>query len=320
MDPNRPILCVTPNPSIDRTWVVPGFAAGCVWRAQDVSAQCGGKGVNVARVLGRLGRQAIAAGPVGGHTGRHATDLAALEGLKTAWTWTTAETRTCAIIVNPETGDATVVNEPGPMLSPADWDRLIDDAAAAAGDCAAIAISGSLPRGVAPDAVARLIEAIRDRCSDVYVDTSGDALVKAVASRPLAIKVNGDEVGALTGVPCASHAEAVAAAMMLRRQGIALAAVTLGVGGAVLVDAAGAWTATAPSIDVVNPIGSGDAFLAALIAARLDGLPPGACLRQAIAAGTANALAATGGDLRREDVEQLARETVVNAVTESSTA
>ncbi len=311
MDPNRPILCVTPNPSIDRTWVVPGFAAGRVWRAQDVSAQCGGKGVNVARVLGRLGRQAIAAGPVGGHTGHHAADLAALEGLATAWTWITAQTRTCAIVVNPETGDATVVNEPGPTLSPDDWDRLTDDTAAAAGTCAAVAISGSLPRGVAPDAVARLIGAVQDRCSEVYIDTSGDALASAVAARPLAIKVNGDEVGALTGQRCSSHTEAVAAALTLQRQGIALAAVTLGAGGAVLADATGAWTAAAPRVEVVNPIGSGDAFLAALIAARVAGLPPTDWLRHAVAAGTANALRATAGDLHNADVERLLRETVV---------
>ena len=313
MEPNRSILCVTPNPSIDRTWAVPGFGAGRVWRAADVSAHCGGKGVNVARVLRRLGRPAVASGPIGGHTGRLAADLAGAEGLQTAWTWTGAETRTCAIVVDPETGDATVVNEPGPDMPPADWDRLVDDTRRAAGDCAAVAISGSLPRSVAPDGMARLIEAASGTCGEVYVDTSGKALTQAVEARPLAIKVNGDEIRALTGLPSADHAGAVAAALALRRQDIALAAITLGAAGAVLVDTEGAWTATASRIDVVNPIGSGDAFLAGLIAARTDRMRPEECLRHAVAAGTANALGATSGDVHPADMDRLLRETVVQS-------
>lgn len=312
--PPQPILCVTPNPSIDRTTAVPDFAVGGVCRAVSVTAICGGKGVNVARVLHRLGWPAIAAGPIGGHTGQHAAALAGAEGLRTAWTWVTADTRVSAIIVDPGTGDATVVNEPGPMIAPNDWDRLIDDTATMARNCAAVAISGSFPRSVSEDEITRLIRTTYFACQDIYVDTSGPALAQAIAAGAPVIKVNGEELGVVLGETVETHAQAIDAGRRVARQGIAIVAITLGGDGAVLVDATGAWTATAPHVEVVNPVGSGDAFLAGLAVGRASRRPPDECLRYAVATGTANALGFSGGEVSPQDVDRLLPDIVVTQV------
>ena len=51
------ILCITPNPAIDRTLLVPNLVLGDVHRAQEVIVAAGGKGLNVARTIQRLGGQ-----------------------------------------------------------------------------------------------------------------------------------------------------------------------------------------------------------------------------------------------------------------------
>ena len=124
------VLCVTPNVSVDRVMTVPGFAAGGVWRAQSVHAVCGGKGVNVARAVRRLGHDALCAGPIAGHAGRYAAEQAAAEGLNACWTVGPGETRTCTIVVHD--GASTVINEPGSALPRQDWRRFVGDVVRAA--------------------------------------------------------------------------------------------------------------------------------------------------------------------------------------------
>ncbi len=49
------IVAVTPNPAIDKTVLVPGFTLGNMHRPERLIALAGGKGLNVARVVKRLG-------------------------------------------------------------------------------------------------------------------------------------------------------------------------------------------------------------------------------------------------------------------------
>ena len=106
------ILCVTPNPALDRTLDVPDLRIGDTARAYGARVAAGGKGVNVARGLAALGGRPLYMGPLGGASGRILAGLAEAEGLEAAWTWCEVETRTCVILVGPA-GRATVVNEPG---------------------------------------------------------------------------------------------------------------------------------------------------------------------------------------------------------------
>src|SRR4029450_5688752 len=89
------ILCVTPNPAVDRTLEVPHLRTGTTMRATSARAAAGGKGVNVARALSTLGARALCMGPLGGANGRIVADLAAAEGLAGKWTWCGTGARTC---------------------------------------------------------------------------------------------------------------------------------------------------------------------------------------------------------------------------------
>ena len=94
------VICVTPNPALDRTLEVPHLRPGAMMRATSARVAAGGKGVNVARALSTLGVEARCMGPLGGASGRILADLAAADGLNAAWTWCEAETRSCVILVD----------------------------------------------------------------------------------------------------------------------------------------------------------------------------------------------------------------------------
>lgn len=299
------ILCVTPNPAVDHTLAVPDLTLGAVRRATQSLLAAGGKGLNAARALHSLGGDPLCLGPLGGSSGRLLADLAQAEGLRGAWTWIAGLTRTCVILIPEPAGESTVVNEAGPALSGAEWTSLAENCLrdSARGDL--IAFCGSLPAGVDGGVFASLLGRLAAGGREVWVDTSGPALAAAAGVTGLNLKVNGGEAAALLDLPGVHTAdEAAAAARRLLARGQARVIVTLGSQGAVAASSSECWLAQPPAVEVVSAVGSGDSFLGSWLLAREQRRPLAECLRQGVAAGTANALAFGGG---RVSLEQVAR-------------
>jgi 1-phosphofructokinase family hexose kinase len=306
------IVCVTPNPALDRIMTIPGFQAGRVFRPMAQVTAAGGKGVNVARALHTLGGESVCAGFLGGQTGQRLAELIAQEGLLGAWTEITGETRTCTIIADPE-GEATVINEHGPTVSADDWARLKTDILQTAAGAAVICFSGSLPPESPVGAFADLLQRLRAEGREVWVDSSGEPLVAAVKISGVHIKVNADEAGAVLRRPVTDFVTAVAAAEEIGNRVGGSVALTLGKQGAVLVHKGGCWLAYPPTIKAVSNVGSGDSFLAGLVQALQTKCAPDVALRRAVAAGTANALSLGGGVFTSKEYKQILKATTVQA-------
>ncbi|MFO1154381.1 MAG: 1-phosphofructokinase family hexose kinase [Rhodospirillales bacterium] len=279
-------MCVTPNLALDRALLVPGFECGGVWRAEEVRITAGGKGLNVARMLARLDRPSSVVGLLGGSTGERITALTAAAGVRAHWTRIRGETRTSVILADGR-GGSTVINEPGPTIGEEEWGRFVGDVGRLAVDAACVVISGSLPPGTPPGAIRCLIAAAKT--VPVWVDSSSNALADAIAARVHGLKVNATEVAAVVGGRVSGTADALRAAAAVRQRGVGRVAITLGAAGAVLLDGDGAWEAMSPTVEVRNAVGSGDCFLAGLVAAFDRGEGAETALRLATACGSANA-------------------------------
>jgi 1-phosphofructokinase family hexose kinase len=299
------IVCLTPNPAVDRTLVVSNPRLGEVQRAARTIVAAGGKGLNAARAMRTLGGEPVCMGFLGGHSGRLVADLAEREGLRGAWTWTPNETRTCFIVVDSHGGEPTVFNEPGPTASAEDWARLRDYVLHETAHTDCVCLCGSLPPNLPPEAYADLVRALRAAGPPVWVDTSGASLRAALSVEAVGLKVNGAEAGAALGLNVNDFPSALEAADKLRGQGLGPVVITLGPLGAVLVTDEGRWQASAPPVQAVSTVGSGDAFFGGLAVALTEGRPVPEALRRAVAAGAANALSAGGGQFARHDFEAL---------------
>jgi 1-phosphofructokinase len=301
------ILCVTPNPALDRTLEVAGLRPGAILRTSPARVVAGGKGVNVARALRALGVSARCAGPLGGASGRMLADLAAGEGLEAAWTWCEIETRSCLILVDPAARQATVINEAGPHVPPGDWSRVCDDVLAQAASAREVSVSGSLPPGVPADGLAALCRSLAQAGHAPWVDSSGPAL-GAVLSGPvegMRLKINREEAEETLGQSLLDVAASVAAARRLLGRGMSAVVLTLGADGAVLAAAGGCWHAAAPPVESASSVASGDAFLAGLMAASIAGRDLAEALRWGVAAGAANALSGGGARFSREQFDSV---------------
>ncbi|MEU0339118.1 1-phosphofructokinase family hexose kinase [Streptomyces bobili] len=292
------ILTVTVNTALDVTYRIPALLPHTTHRVTEVAERPGGKGLNVARVLAALGHEVTVTGFAGGPTGRVVRER--LTGVTDALVPCAAPTRRTLAVVDERTGAATQFNEPGPVISPAEWSAFQETYERLVGGADAVALCGSLPPGVPVGAYAGLIRTARAAGVPVLLDTSGEALRRAVAARPDLIKPNADELAELTG----SH-EPLRATQDARRRGARSVVASLGAQGLVAATPEGRWRATPPALLRGNPTGAGDAVSAGLLSGLVERLPWSRILARAVALSAAAVLSPTAGDFDRAAYEDL---------------
>ncbi|KDN81936.1 1-phosphofructokinase family hexose kinase [Kitasatospora cheerisanensis] len=277
------ILTVTPNPALDVTYTVPCFRPHTSHRVTGVATQAGGKGVNVARVLTALGRPARCVLPLGGPTGDAVRTELTAAGLDHAPVPIAGDTRRTVAVIDPT--DATMLNEPGPVLDPAEWDALVAETRRHLPQAAVLVLSGSLPPGAPVDGYAQLVTLGRTFDIPVVLDADGPALLAALPARPTVIKPNASELTTATGLPDPHDA-----ARTLLRRGAEAVLASLGADGLLAVDTHGAWRCAPPAAVTGNPTGAGDSTVAALAAGLSGNAGWSAILPDAVALSAATVL------------------------------
>jgi 1-phosphofructokinase family hexose kinase len=307
------LLCITPNPAIDRTLTVSNLQLDAVNRASACRVTAGGKGVNVARAAKTLGEPVQCAGFAGGDHGALLASLLERDAISGAWTSIAGETRACTILIDPDTGHNTVVNEPGPLVTRGEWDALIADCARLSERADAIGVSGSVPPGSPLDRYHDLLVMLCETGRAVWVDVAGTPLTIAAQVPGLRMKVNRDEASVLAGHALVSLSDVAQAAEAQLTRGAAVCVITLGSEGALLAAAQGTWIARPPAIRRVNAVASGDSFLAGLMAAERRGVSFPEALAWGTAAGAANAAYGGGAAFTRPQFNSLLDGVVVEA-------
>jgi 1-phosphofructokinase family hexose kinase len=310
------LVFIAANPSIDRLYEVDRLTDGTIHRPSAVVARPGGKGLNAARAAAALGAHVTAVGIVAGRAGDWIVERLVEIGIDAPMARSAGETRTCVSILDRSTGTLTELYEPGEEIEPAAWEALEAIVARELdrGDVGALAFSGSLPPGAPTDGYARIARIAATRSVPVLADAYGPALAEVLAECPAVVKVNAAEAGDATGLTVGDLASAAAAARVLRERGAAAVVVTIGIAGAVVVSATGEARLVPPDIRGAYPVGSGDAFLAGLAAALVDGQPLLEAARLGMAAGIANALLPGAGELDPTSAERLVPGVAITAM------
>ncbi|WP_077800082.1 1-phosphofructokinase [Streptomyces sp. JHA26] len=260
------ILTVTPNPSLDRTYEVPSLDRGEVVRATGERVDPGGKGVNVSRAVTAAGRRTVAVLPLGGAPGALVADLLDAQGIEVAPVPVAGATRSNIALAEAD-GILTKINAPGPELSAAEQELLLETVRRQSRGADWIACCGSLPRGLAPSWYAALVARAHAAGVRIALDTSGPALREALRERPDVVKPNAEELAGVVGRPLATVGDALKAAEELRELGARAVLASLGADGQLLVDDAGTWFGTARVDAVRSNVGAGDASLAGFLVA-----------------------------------------------------
>ncbi|MDU1808970.1 MAG: 1-phosphofructokinase family hexose kinase [Bradyrhizobium sp.] len=288
------IVTITPNPAVDVSTTVERIMPVAKLRGTTQQRDPGGGGINVARVITRLGGDVTALYPVGGPTGQLLKQLVESEGV-TSLTWTTAEhTREDFFVQERATAQPYRFILPGPTLSESEWQAGLALLARIDPFPRFVVGSGSLPRGVPTDYYARIAALVRARGAQFILDTSGPALAAAVAGGVDLIKPSLREMQELAGgeLPDAAAWERAARALVASGKA-GTVALTMGHLGALLVTSEPVLRVQPLTMVPVSAVGAGDSFLGALVAKLAAGAPLEDAFRFAVAAGAA-ALLRTG--------------------------
>lgn len=304
------ILTITFNPCLDRTITLP-HALGRTKKNHGGVAEVivGGKGNNVARFLRRLGMaDVVPFNFVAGATGERTIEILRAEGLAPVFfAGRKGETRTITTMREPD-GTYTPVFEPGPEISRSELAELKRRLFALLTDADHVVIGGSAANGPLGMLFPAIVRTCRRRGTPVYLDAHGVGFVAAVRERPDFIKPNDDEVRANFGQALLRERDYFAflerAAFEFR---IPVAVVTCGPRPFYLAFPNGFVKIFPPKVREVYPVGSGDAFVAGYLAARVAGADPLAAAIYGAAAGASNAARWPMSALEKRELERLGR-------------
>lgn len=303
------ILCIGTTPAAQRVMIFPQLVVGEVNRATTTLDGAAGKSLNVAKVLQALGEHPIATGFLGTLLGDQLRQDLLRRGIQVELLPVPAPARLCITVIDHTAGTVTELVEESRSVPPEAYVHLTDKIRSLLPRAQAAIMSGSLTPGGPVDFYRRCTELACAAGALPVVDAQGAPLAEALKARPALVKPNRRELAATLRRELTDERSVGAASRELHERGAGRVVVTAGAEPVLAFDGVKTWKVFSPEIQPLNPIGSGDAFTAALVWRLLKGDDLGEACRWGAAAGAANALSPMPGDLERKDVEHLYTQT-----------
>ncbi|MCI8960160.1 MAG: 1-phosphofructokinase [Lachnospiraceae bacterium] len=285
------ICTVTLNPALDKTVEIPNLTIDGVNRITTMRTDPGGKGINVSKVIDKLGGRSVAMGILGGNTGNAIRSALEAMGLETDFRFVEGETRTNLKVIDPVNHTNTDINEPGVTLSEGLLEDFLAQAAGrlTAGDI--VVLSGSLPKGAPRNTYFTWVKTCREAGAKVILDADGELLAEGLKASPYLIKPNNHELSGLLGKPLETTGDLEQAARdLMNRYGIARVVVSMGGDGALYVTGKETIYAEGLKVPVGSTVGAGDSVVAALAVAEERGMGLEETVRLSTATGAANVM------------------------------
>lgn len=279
-----PVICICLSPGFQRSVIIDALIPGEVNRLKSVWVDAAGKGVNVCRVLQRLGVDALCLAQ-GGSNAHDLMSLARLEGLDLRLIPSSGPLRTCTSIVETSMASGRRVTELVEPSSPVDQscvDTMTQTVQAMLPSATALVLAGSMAPGYPAGYLALLANMARETGVPVLLDVQGSILFDTLVARPAVVKINlaefastffprrfsGGEHGGDLAEPLVS-ADIINAVAEVSRNHATSFVLTRGAESILLARGGDVRFIPVPALaaeQIINPIGSGDAFLAGMLA------------------------------------------------------
>ena len=302
------ILCLCPNPSIDKFVWFDTFEGGQVNRFTKEQHFPGGKGIHVALAARELGEEVIVLGFWGGATGRWLKSECEKYGIVCYGPDTEGWSRTCLTFKSEGKYDDTEILGCGPFISTADFRQFLNTFSQLITDASCVTMSGSWPEGSPSDSYAQLIEIATQAGKNTFLDCSGEQLSNALFKKPYLVHINEKEGQSLS---LGSNSREIACLLSASCE---FAAVTAGADGLYFATGNEIVHAQCEVSEVYSAVGSGDCLLAGLTVAFLRNMNLIDAAKFAVACGGANCIRQDLGMLYKSDVEILQKRAFVKNV------
>lgn len=304
---NKVVLTVTLNPAVDVTTAVARFQPRRTFRECPQFINAGGKGINVSRILHRLGVQTLAIGIAGGQAGEWIQGLLNEEGIPNEFVKAGGESRMNLTILDTQSGIRTRLLSVGPRLKAQEIKNFQKLYKRRIRRSAMVVLSGRNALGAPEDFYARLIRLAKRSQVPAVLDTSGVPFKKALEAAPFMVKPNLTEAREVLECRLDTAAKIKKAVERFHRFGVEIVVISMNKDGAVVSGGRGIRRIRPPRVTVRNDVGCGDALIGGFLDGYLRGMSLEDTLRRAVACAAANAGNWTPGLIRRADLIKLSR-------------
>lgn len=263
------ITTLTPSPSLDLEYQLPSLQIGAVNRVTYFGQRAGGKGVNVSRVLVRMGVATTALVPLNELESGSFLASAAIDKIPIKPIEIESGVRFNLTLLHDY--KTTKINAATKAWSKKELTKISDAFHAQAKKSEFAVIGGSLPESTPATWLADLVRENRKR-TRIVVDSSGAALREVLEASPFLIKPNRDEAEEILKFPIRDLADAQLAAQELRNLGPETVLLSLGSAGSIYCSSDSLIHVKPAELNVQNTVGAGDALLAGFIGSFKKGL------------------------------------------------
>lgn len=284
------IITVTLNPAMDRTIIVPGFLVGSVNVVETTRTDVGGKGINVSKVIRKLGGESIALGIAGGQNGCEIKKHLNTEEIKHHFVQDKVETRVNIKIIDSLNETYTDINQQGGPYCPDSYDKVGEKLFALVKEEDTVIISGSLPYGADEDIYNKWIRKCKEKGAKVFIDVNGTLLKRVIKEKPYFIKPNNHELEVMSGNKLESMMDYITVSKHIIKDGVKKVVISLGEKGALYVTQDKILYGQGLRVKVNSTVGAGDSMVAAFSFGEEKGLSEEETFRLAIATSAASVM------------------------------
>ncbi|KAB2333493.1 MULTISPECIES: 1-phosphofructokinase [Bacillaceae] len=256
------IYTLTLNPSVDYITSLNQFNVGHLNRVEEGTKLPGGKGINVSRLLKRMGVTSVALGYVGGFTGKYIETYLQGEQINTDFVHVNDDTR---INVKIKAAEETELNGKGPNIAEEEMD-LLKRKISALTEEDLLVIAGSIPASMPASTYEEIVKILAGNGTSFVVDAEGELLRKVLPYRPFLIKPNHHELGQLFETEITSAEQAILYGRQLLEMGAQHVIVSMAGDGAIFISENEVYTSNVPNGEVKSSVGAGDSMVAGFLA------------------------------------------------------
>ncbi|MBQ7924512.1 MAG: hexose kinase [Clostridia bacterium] len=282
------ILSVCMSPSIDVTMELDSLNVGKTNVVKNKAISLGGKGLNVAIGVARMGFESFATGLMYNENGYVFENALDNEGVPYSFAWNKGRVRENYKFIDSRSM-LTEVNDVGEEITNAKAQEVLSLIKTQSAKSAVTVLSGGLPKGIEASFYGEMVKAVSPNSLKI-VDAKGDRLFHALDMGVDLIKPNLDELENSIGRRIEDKRDMLDACYELIDRGAKCVLLSLGKQGAVITDGSKSFYCKSLNVAMNSTVGAGDGMVAAAAIRLSEGAPISEILRAGVAAGTATVM------------------------------
>ncbi len=297
------ILTVCMSPCTDVTIELDSLNLGRTNVVKSKKVSFGGKALNVAIGVARLGEKAHVTGLMYNENGHLFENALYQEKVGYTFTWNPGRARENYKFIDSR-AMLTEVNDVGGEISEEKAQEVIDLVRSLSQNSRVTVLSGGLPKGLKAEYYGRLAQAVH-KDSLKIVDATGQRIFSSLNTSVDLVKPNLEELENALGRSLEDRADMLAGCYELLDRGAKRVLLSLGKKGAIITDGTNNYFCKSINIAMNSTVGAGDGMVAAAAIALKNGGSITDILRAGVAAGTATVMSVGTVSFTKEKYEEV---------------